>query len=159
MDGWTHRQRTLAPEAAAQGCARLMALGSWPQWMVGQPAMMAPTVERPEADMRFEIHRLLRGAPLVERWRIVEVREGTSPTFAEVLLELEGQLRGERPAGRAFLGLQLRLTVLAEEGGGVEAAVKWTPKGMHRLLARRLRSDVVRLAERWVVDLAAACDA
>ena len=121
--------------------------------------MMAPTVERPEVGMRFEIHRLLRGAPLVERWRIVEVREGTSPTFAEVLLELEGQLRGERPAGRAFLGLQLRLTVLAEEEGGVEAAVKWTPKGMHRLLARRLRSDVVRLAERWVVDLAAACDA
>ena len=136
-----------------------MELGSWPKWMVGQPAMMAPTVERPEADMRFEIHRLLRGAPVVERWRILEVREGTAPTFAEVLLELEGQLRGERPAGRAFLGLQLRLTVLAEDGGGVEAAVKWTPKGMHRLLARRLRSDVVRLAERWVVDLAAACEA
>ena len=127
--------------------------------MVGQPAMMAPTVERPEADMRFEIHRLLRGAPIVERWRILEVREGTSPAFAEVLMELEGQLRGERPAGRAFLGLQLRLTVLAEEGGGVEAAVKWTPTGLHRLLARRLRSDVVRLAERWVVDLVAACDA
>ena len=127
--------------------------------MVGEPAMMAPTVERPEVDMRFEIHRLLRGAPLVERWRILEVREGTSPAFAEVLLELEGQLRGERPAGRAFLGLQLRLTVLAEEGGGVEAAVKWTPKGLHRLLARRLRADVGSLAERWVTDLAAACDA
>ncbi len=136
-----------------------MALGSWPQWMVGEPAMMAPTVERPEADMRFEIHRLVRAAPIVERWRIVEVREGTSPTFAEVLMELEGQLRGERPAGRAFLGLQLRLTVLAEEGGGVEAAVKWAPKGLHRILARRLRSDVARLAERWVIDLAAACNA
>tara|TARA_B100001287_G_scaffold272061_1_gene273227 strand:+ start:1366 stop:1845 length:480 start_codon:yes stop_codon:yes gene_type:complete len=159
VDEWTHRQRTLAPEAAAQGCARLMALGSWPQWMVGEPAMMAPTVERPEADMRFEIHRLVRAAPIVERWRIVEVREGTSPTFAEVLMELEGQLRGERPAGRAFLGLQLRLTVLAEEGGGVEAAVKWAPKGLHRILARRLRSDVARLAERWVIDLAAACNA
>ena len=159
MDEWTHRQRTLAPEAAAHGCARLMALGSWPQWMVGEPAMMAPTVERPEADMRFEIHRLVRAAPIVERWRIVEVREGTSPTFAEVLMELEGQLRGERPAGRAFLGLQLRLTVLAEEGGGVEAAVKWAPKGLHRILARRLRSDVARLAERWVIDLAAACNA
>ena len=49
---------------------------------VGEPAMMAPT-ERPEVDMRFEIHRLLRrpssnsGASLS--------REGTSP-IAEVLL-------------------------------------------------------------------------
>ena len=127
--------------------------------MIGQPAMMAPSVERPEADMTVEIHRLLRGAPLVERWRILEVREGTSPAFAEVVLELEGQLRGERPAGRAFIGLQLRMTVLAEEGGGVEAAVKWTPSGLHRLLGRRLRNDVASLAERWVTDLAAACDA
>ena len=109
--------------------------------------------------MTLEVHRLLRGAPLVERWRVLKVRDGAAPPFAEVLMELEGQLRGERPAGRAFLGLQLRLTVLAEEGGGVEAAVKWTPKGLHRLLARRLRADVGRLAERWVTDLAAACDA
>ena len=109
--------------------------------------------------MTLEVHRLLRGAPLVERWRVLKVREGEAPPFAEVLLELEGQLRGERPAGRAFLGLQLRLTVLAEEDGGVEAAVKWAPRGLHRLLARRLRADVGNLAERWVTDLVAACDA
>ena len=149
----------LAPEAAIRGCSNLLELGSWPQWMVGQPAMMAPSVERPEEGMILEVHRLLRGDPLVERWRVVKVREGASPPFAEVLLELEGQLRGERPAGRAFLGLHLRLTVLAEDGGGVEAAVKWAPKGLHRLLARRLRADVGNLAERWVIDLAAACDA
>ncbi|DAC34409.1 MAG TPA: hypothetical protein HA286_06630 [Candidatus Poseidoniaceae archaeon] len=157
MAEWTHRQRMLAPDRAMRGASKLLELGAWPDWMVGQPAMMAPVVDRPEEGMILEIHRLLRGAPLVERWRVLEVRDGTSPVFAEVLLELEGQLRGERPAGRAFHGLQLRLTVLAEEGGGVEAAVKWAPKGLHRLLERRLRTDVTSLAERWVTDLEAAC--
>ena len=159
MGEWTHRQRVLAPKAAMRGCSNLLELGSWPRWMVGQPAMMAPSVNRPEEGMTLEVHRLLRSAPVVERWRVLKVREGDVPPFAEVLLELEGQLRGERPAGRAFLGLQLRLTVLAEEEGGVEAAVKWAPRGLHRLLARRFRADVGNLAERWVTDLAAACDA
>lgn len=159
MAEWTHRQRTLAPDLAMRGANKLLELGAWPDWMVGQPAMIAPGVERPESGMILEVHRLLRGAPLVEQWRVLEVREGTSPAFAEVVLELEGQLRGERPAGRAFHGLHLRLTVLAEEGGGVEAAVKWTPKGLYRLLGRRLRSDAANLAERWVTDLEAACSA
>ncbi len=58
--------------------------------------------------------------------------------------------------GRAFDGLLLRLTVLAEAEGGVEAAVLWKPRGVHRLLGRRLRSDVLRLMERWLDDLSSA---
>ena len=159
MDGWVHRQRPLAPEASKRAALGLMRLEAWPSWMAGGAVVFAETVGRPEAGMDIDLHRIILGAPVVERWHVDEVREGASPPFAELTLRLVGQSRGSVPVGRAFDGLLLRLTVLADAEGGVEAAVLWKPRGVHRLLGRRLRSDVHRLMERWLDDLSSAAEA
>jgi hypothetical protein len=159
MDGWVLRQRPMALEASQRAAVALMLLETWPSWMAGHTVVFAESVGRPEAGMDLEVHRVILGAPVVERWSVTEVRQGSSPDFSEVTLRLAGQSRGTVPVGRAFDGLLLRLTVLAEADGGLEAAVKWQPHGLHRLLGRRLRADVLRLMARWLDDLASAAEA
>lgn len=153
MQGWVHRQQPLPPEASIRAAAALLTLEAWPGWMAGGPMVLAEGVGQPEPGMLLHVHRVVLGAPVVESWRVEAVRSGDDPPYAEVQLCLEGQARGTVPVGRAFEGLRLRLTVLAEQDGGVEVAVQWRPRGLHRLLGRRLRTDVRRLMDRWLSDL------
>ena len=81
------------------------------------------------------------------------IRKGQNPDFIEIEFEWLGQQREGKTIGTSLKSLQLTVTVLCEDEGGVEIAAWWQIPWWARLIRARVNAQAKFFATQWLNDL------
>lgn len=131
----------------------LLNLDTWPSWNSSAQRVLSSSTGPLTEGQRFDLHRIERQRLVEELWLVKSIRKGQNPEFIEIEFEWLGQQREGKTIGTSIKSLQLSVTVLCEDEGGVEIAAWWQIPWWARLIRARVNAQAKFFATQWLDDL------
>tara|TARA_B100001094_G_scaffold285870_1_gene300269 strand:- start:422 stop:1030 length:609 start_codon:yes stop_codon:yes gene_type:complete len=147
---WRH---SLESTQSIQAGKNLLNLDTWPSWNSSAQRVLSSSTGLFSEGQRFDLHRIERQRLVEELWLVKSIRRGENPNFVEVEFEWLGQQREGKTIGTSLKSLQLTVTVLCEEEGGVEIAAWWQIPWWARPIRSRINAQAKSFATQWLEDL------
>ena len=125
---------------------------SWPDWNSVAKNMLATKAESIDEGDHLAIFQMIKGSLIETRWLVKTIREGDG--FCEIELYGEGQYRNERSIGKGLKNVQICLTFLSQDGGGIEVHSSCEASLLMAMFAKQINAFMKKQAEQFLEDLA-----
>lgn len=152
-------RRSMQSDQSIQVGKNLLNLDTWPSWNSSAQRVLSSSTGLLTEGQRFDLHRIERQRLVEELWLVKSIRKGQNPHFIEIEFEWLGQQREGKTIGTSLKSLQLTVTVLSEEEGGVEIAGWWQIPWWARPIQARVNAQAKSFATQWLDDLSSKATA
>ncbi len=146
-------RRSMDRNQSIQVGKNILNLDTWPSWNSSAQRILSSSTGILSEGQRFDLHRIERQRLVEELWLVKSIRKGKNPDFVEIEFEWLGQQREGKTIGNSLQTLQLTVTVLCEDEGGVEIAAWWQIPWWGRPLRARINAQAKSFATQWLDDL------
>ena len=113
--------------------------------------MLATKAETIEVGDHLAVFQVIKGGLIEKKWLVKSIRDGEK--FFEVDLLSEGQTRNERPIAKGMKNLQLSITFLHEEDGGIEVHSSCEASPLLSIFSKQIRKFIKTQTEQYIFDL------
>ena len=149
---FTHTLRKELPsEKVIKAIAAFKNPSKWPDWNSGAKSMLATKAETIEVGDHIAVFQVIKGGLIEKKWLVNSMRDGEK--FFEVDLLGEGQTRNERPIAKGMKNLQLSITFLYEENGGIEVHSSCEASPILSIFSKQIRKFIKAQTEQYIFDL------
>ncbi|MGY8669812.1 MAG: hypothetical protein ACKVJ7_02045 [Candidatus Poseidoniales archaeon] len=138
-------------DSAEKARESLLNIDTWPTWNSNTIKVLTSDSGKMVQGQKLAFHSMNKGALLETRWGVDSIREGDG--FSEICFSHQGQLRMEKEVAKSIAELNICITVLAREGGGVEISTAWRIKGFARIFKQSFRRLIISYSQRLLDDL------
>tara|TARA_B100000767_G_scaffold184740_1_gene172302 strand:+ start:1938 stop:2546 length:609 start_codon:yes stop_codon:yes gene_type:complete len=146
-------RRSIECAQSIQAGKNLLNLDTWPSWNSSAQRVLSSSPGLFSEGQRFDLHRIERQRLVEELWLVKSIRKGQSPHFVEVEFEWLGQQRDGKIIGTSLKKLQMTVTILCEDKGGIEIAAWWQTPWWTRPIRARVNAQAKSFATQWLDDL------
>ena len=123
----------------------------WPEWNSSAKSMLATKPETIDEGDHIALFQIIKGSLIETKWLVKSIREGEF--FCEIELLGEGQSRNERPIAKGLKNLQVSITFLFEEEGGIEVHTCCDVSLMLSLFSKQINRFMKKQADQFIADL------
>lgn len=149
---FTHTSRKELPsEKVEKAISAFKNPSKWPDWNRGAKSMLATKAETIEVGDHLAVFQVIKGGLIEKKWLVKSIRDGEK--FFEVDLLSEGQTRNERPIAKGMKNLQLSITFLHEEDGGIEVHSSCEASPLLSIFSKQIRKFIKAQTEQYIFDL------
>ena len=97
------------------------------------------------------IFQIIKGSLIETKWLVKSIREGED--FCEIELLGEGQSRNERPIAKGLKNLQISITFLYQEDGGIEVHASCEVSLILSVFSKQINTFMKKQGEQFISDL------
>ena len=144
-------RRSLAPEVVVNALEAFRNPSRWPEWNSTVKNMLATNPETIDEGDHLAIFQMIKGGLIETKWLVKTIREGDG--FCEIELLGEGQSRNERPIGRGLKHLQISITFLYQDEGGVEVHMSCEVSKIISIFSKQINAFMKKQTEQFITDL------
>tara|TARA_B100001079_G_C16301355_1_gene465605 strand:+ start:297 stop:770 length:474 start_codon:yes stop_codon:yes gene_type:complete len=141
----------MAPEQVKKGLAAFRNPSKWPDWNSSAKSMLATKPEAIDEGDHLAIFQVVKGSLIETKWLVKSIREGED--FCEIELLGEGQSRNERPIAKGLKNLQITITFLYQDGGGIEVHASCEVSIILSMFSKQINAFMKKQAEQFISDL------
>ena len=131
----------------------LLNLDNWPQWNTTAQRILSSQKGQLQQGQTFDLHRIERQQLIEEMWEVQFIRNGDDPEFIEIGFKWLGQISNGKKSGNAISSLNLEITVLCQDEGGIEIAAWWQISKWSKLFKAKVENSAKQIAKQWLNDL------
>jgi hypothetical protein len=149
---FTHTDREKMPPGQVKRSLALFRNPSkWPEWNSSAKSLLATNPETIDEGDHLAIFQMIKGGLIETKWLVKTIREGDG--FCEIELLGEGQSRNERPIGRGLKNLQISITFLYQDEGGVEVHMSCEVSKIISIFSKQINAFMKKQTEQFITDL------
>ena len=141
----------MAPEQVKKGLAAFRNPSKWPDWNSSAKSMLATKPEAIDEGDHLAIFQVVKGSLIETKWLVKSIREGED--FCEIELLGEGQSRNERPIAKGLKNLQISITFLYQDDGGIEVHASCEVSVILSMFSKQINAFMKKQAELFISDL------
>jgi len=141
----------MPPHQVKKGLEAFRNPSKWPDWNSSAKSMLATKPETIDEGDHLAIFQVIKGSLIETKWLVNTIREGD--TFCEIELLGEGQSRNERPIGKGLKNLQISITFLYQEDGGVEVHTSCEVSTLMAIFSKQINAFMKKQAQQFISDL------
>tara|TARA_B100000287_G_scaffold12286_1_gene12579 strand:- start:611 stop:1084 length:474 start_codon:yes stop_codon:yes gene_type:complete len=141
----------MAPEQVKKGLSAFRNPSKWPDWNSSAKSMLATKPESMDEGDHIAIFQVIKGSLIETKWLVKSIREGED--FCEIELLGEGQSRNERPIAKGLKNLQISITFLYQEDGGIEVHASCEVSIILSVFSKQINAFMKKQAEQFIRDL------
>ena len=141
----------MAPEQVKKGLAAFRNPSKWPDWNSSAKSMLATKAEAIDEGDHLAIFQVVKGSLIETKWLVKSIREGED--FCEIELLGEGQSRNERPIAKGLKDLQISITFLYQDDGGIEVHASCEVSIILSMFSKQINAFMKKQAEQFISDL------
>ena len=141
----------MAPEQVKKGLTAFRNPSKWPDWNSSAKSMLATKPEAIDEGDHLAIFQVVKGSLIETKWLVKSIREGED--FCEIELLGEGQSRNERPIAKGLKNLQITITFLYQDGGGIEVHASCEVSIILSMFSKQINAFMKKQAEQFISDL------
>ena len=113
--------------------------------------MLATKPESMDEGDHIAIFQVIKGSLIETKWLVKSIREGED--FCEIELLGEGQSRNERPIAKGLNNLQISITFLYQDDGGIEVHASCEVSIILSVFSKQINAFMKKQAEQFISDL------
>ena len=147
----SHHKRTDGSRTSQKGLAAFRNPSKWPDWNSSAKSMLATKPEAIDEGDHLAIFQVVKGSLIETKWLVKSIHEGED--FCEIELLGEGQSRNERPIAKGLENLQISITFLYQEDGGIEVHASCEVSIILSMFSKQINAFMKKQAEQFISDL------
>ena len=141
----------MPPEQVKKGLDAFRNPSKWPDWNSNAKSMLATKPETIDEGDHLAIFQVIKGSLIETKWLVNSIREGDG--FCEIELLGEGQSRNERPIAKGLKNLQIYITFLYQEDGGIEVHASCEVSIILAMFSKQINAFMKKQGEQFISDL------
>ncbi len=141
----------MPPQQVKKGLDAFRTPSKWPDWNSSAKSMLATKPDSIDEGDHLAIFQVIKGSLIETKWLVKSIREGDD--FCEIELLGEGQSRNERPIGKGLKNLQISITFLYQEDGGIEVHSSCEVSILMAIFSKQINAFMKKQSEQFISDL------
>ena len=141
----------MSVEQVKRGLESFRNPSTWPDWNSNAKNLLATKPESIDEGDHLAIFQVIKGSLIETKWLVRTIREGDD--FCEIELLGEGQSRNERPIAKGLTNLQISVTFLYQENGGIEVHSSCEVSLLMSIFSKQINAFMKKQAKQFITDL------